>query len=73
MIKTPANKAKEILNQYGITDLANLNNMRNNNQIPEPSGNILASCPKPTNAPSSPKGGTTNMSKNFATRYPISF
>jgi hypothetical protein len=55
------------------TDLANLNNMRNNNQIPEPSGNILASCPKPTNVPSSPTGGTTNMSKNVSTRYPISF
>ena len=72
---TPLQNQINFLNSKLSTDLANLNNMRNNNQIPEPSGNILASCPKPTNAPpSSPTGGTTNMMpRNFATRYPISF
>ncbi len=55
------------LNSKLSTDLTNLNNMRTNNQIPEPSGNILSYCPKPTNAPVfSPIGRTTDMSRNFA-------
>jgi len=75
---TPWQNQINFLNSKLSTDLANLNNMHSNNQIPEPSGNILASCPKPTNAPvsspSSPLGGTTDMRpRNFATRYPISF